>query len=321
MNKINDNQTSKNDHAVIYYRESTVENGENPSLEMQEKTCREYCENRGWKIESIFVDDGESENLDERLRFNQAVFYCYKYKGGDIYFLVYSPEQLTTNVVDFYLLQARLQEEYQVDLLSATPYIDGYTESELVESISEAVDKYESQSIGLRAKTGMTAARSRGQLTGPAPVGYLNSKDTDEEGITIIDPERGHLVSEAFEMFSTGGYSVKDVSDHINRLGFRSRVNSRAMTIPRLTGVLKNRIYVGDVFVNDEVGYVPSEFIPLVSRDVFDAVQKILRNREQLFAWDHQGGEVSTESPVRIACRGRYSNEQSTNNGIVISKS
>ena len=130
-----DYQRSNKEHAVIYCSVSTEEKGESPSLEVQEKTCREYCENRGWKIESIFIDDGESENLDDRSHFNQAVFYCYKYEDGNIYFLVYSPEQLTNNIVDFYLLQARLQEEYEVYLLSATPYIDGYTESEFGKSV------------------------------------------------------------------------------------------------------------------------------------------------------------------------------------------
>ncbi len=258
---------------------SDEEQVKNFSLEFQERTCREYCEDQGWNVDKVFREEGKTARNDNRPQFIKAISYCSKHKGRISTFLVWRFDRFSRDTKNYFVSKTRLAK-MDIRLASATQYSDGSPESELSETVTVAVGKYESRVIGLRAKAGMTTARSYGHLSGLAPVGYLNSKDADGKSITIIDPDRGHFITEAFKLFSKGTYKKKEVVDHINLLGYQSRQQSKPMTIQKLTHILKNRTYVGDVFVNDKVGYVPSAYTPLVSRVIFDAVQKLMNKKD-----------------------------------------
>src|SRR5262249_50693710 len=63
------------DGAVIYCRVSTKEQAENLSLEVQEKTCREYCEKNGWQVLEVF-SEAESAKTVNRVEFQEMLTYC-----------------------------------------------------------------------------------------------------------------------------------------------------------------------------------------------------------------------------------------------------
>ena len=52
--------------AVIYTRVSSEEQVSNLSLDVQEKTCREYCARNGWKVEAVYREEGESARTANR---------------------------------------------------------------------------------------------------------------------------------------------------------------------------------------------------------------------------------------------------------------
>lgn len=272
-------EISTDENAVTYCRVSGEEQVKNFSLGFQEKCCLDRCEGEGWTNEKVFSEEGKTGRNDNRPQFIEAMSYCRKHKNRISIFLVWRFDRFSRDTKDYFVWKTKLAK-MGIRLVSATQYSDGSPESELSEGVAVLVSKYESQSTGLRAKAGMTEARSYGHLTGLAPVGYLNSEDADGKKITIVDPDRGHLVAEAFKMFSKGTYKKKEVVDHINLLGYRSRKQSKQMTIQKLTHILNNRTYVGDVFVNEKSGYAPSAFESLVSREIFDTVQNLLSKND-----------------------------------------
>ena len=265
--------------AVIYCRVSTDEQSKNFSLELQEQYCRDYCRKHGFTVKKVFIEKGESARTDNRPKFLESLVHCNKYQKLISHYLVYRFDRFSRDTLNYFAVKTRLAQE-GILLISATQNSDGSPESELAESITVAVGKYESQVIGIRAKAGMTKAREAGHLTGPAPVGYLNTRDDNNRSVIIVDRERGSLIGKAFEMFAQGIYTKKEVVDHLNSLGYLSRLKHKPMTIEKLRYILKNRTYVGDIFVNEEKGYAPSAFPPLVTRDVFDSVQTLLSNKD-----------------------------------------
>src|SRR4051812_29465122 len=52
--------------AIIYTRVSSEEQVSNLSLEVQEKTCRDYCVRNGWAVEAVYREEGESAKTADR---------------------------------------------------------------------------------------------------------------------------------------------------------------------------------------------------------------------------------------------------------------
>ena len=52
---------TKRPKAIIYCRVSTKEQAdEGNSLSTQQKLCREYCKSKGYNVEDVYVEAGES---------------------------------------------------------------------------------------------------------------------------------------------------------------------------------------------------------------------------------------------------------------------
>ena len=79
-------------------------------------------------------------------------------------------------------------------------------ESAMVESIIHAVDQYQSQASGADIRYKMSQKVKNGGTVGPAPLGYLNVRETKSEGGEIrtvaTDPQRGPLIVKGCELFA-----------------------------------------------------------------------------------------------------------------------
>src|SRR3546814_2105936 len=57
-------------------------------------------------------------------------------------------------------------------------------------------------------------------------------------------PLRAHLVQLAFELYASGGYSLKTLTNRLNELGLRNRFG-RPVSLNGIATVLKNPFYAG----------------------------------------------------------------------------
>jgi DNA invertase Pin-like site-specific DNA recombinase len=109
----------------------------------------------------------------------------------------------------------------------------------------------------------------------PAPLGYL---DAGRGKPKIVDPERGHLVTEAFRLYATGEYSQHSLMREMWRKGLRTRKNQR-VSKNTLAGILSNPFYSGLIRIKKSNQVFAGAHRPLVSKQVFDAVQTVSRRR------------------------------------------
>src|SRR5437667_261815 len=82
--------------------------------------------------------------------------------------------------------------------------------------------------LGAEVIKGMTQKAKAGGTPAMAPLGYLNVRELVEgrEVRTVaIDPERGPLIREAFELYATGEWTLRTLLDHLTERGLRSRPN------------------------------------------------------------------------------------------------
>src|SRR5512136_2829760 len=73
---------SKKTGAVIYTRVSTREQVENLSLDSQERLCRRFCEEQGFKLLEVFCDEGKSARTSNRPQLQAMLDYCKQHSAS-----------------------------------------------------------------------------------------------------------------------------------------------------------------------------------------------------------------------------------------------
>ena len=126
-----------------------------------------------------------------------------------------------------------------------------------------------SRRLSKRVKEGLESKFLKGEHCGPAPIGYSN-----KDGKIYPHPMYGELITEAFELYATGEFSVESLADWLFEHGLRSKKASnkvypsvihRQLIDPTYYGVVKkgSRIHAGI-------------HTPLTNKSVFDIVQDVL---------------------------------------------
>ena len=111
-----------------------------------------------------------------------------------------------------------------------------------------------------------------------APIGYLNVDGPNGKRIIVRDPDTAPSITELFERFATGEYSVK-------RLAAAFRSEGRTLRARKLNGsllhqILRKRIYTGTEFDWNRATYA-SVHEPLVTRECWNRVQELLDTRAE----------------------------------------
>jgi hypothetical protein len=146
-----------------------------------------------------------------------------------------------------------------------------------MEGVLAAFAQFDNDVRSDRTRAGMRAALELGRWTFLAPLGYMNAPRAMGKSL-IPDPERAPLVRRAFQDFATGRFTKHEVRKAVIALGLKTR---RGQPVPSQTfdGMLRNRVYIGQVDVADYGVSTRGDFEPLVSEKVFYRVQAILDGR------------------------------------------
>jgi site-specific DNA recombinase len=113
-----------------------------------------------------------------------------------------------------------------------------------------------------------------------APLGYLNQRVTIEGrsvSSVVVDPDRGPLVFEAFELYATGLIGARALARRMEEKGLRSRTGA-VVTASRWLEIFRNPFYVGRVC--DGAEEFPGAHPALVSEELFERVQNVISIRD-----------------------------------------
>jgi len=106
-----------------------------------------------------------------------------------------------------------------------------------------------------------------------APIGYL---DMGRGRAKAPDPDRAHLVREAFSLYATGEWNFHQLKDEIRKRGLRSR-KGRPVSLNGLTTMLNNPFYIGLIHLRKTNEIFQGAHPPLITKVLYDRVQYILR--------------------------------------------
>jgi hypothetical protein len=166
-----------------------------------------------------------------------------------------------------------------VRLASVVENVDESVSGELVENIIASISQFFSANLGEETKKGMRQMVLQGGWPHRPPRGYVTVRNPDQSSTAIdIHPREGPLIRRAFELFGSGGYSVRAIAKRLARDGLVSRSGGPIPT-SYICRILTNEFYVGRVVWRDL--NVEGRHPALVPDKLFAKVQAIVRERHR----------------------------------------
>ncbi len=258
----------------LYARKSTdVEDKQILSIEAQLAELREYIIREGISVIEELIEK-QSAKIPGRPIFNSMIERIERGEANGI--VSWNPDRLARNSIDGGRIIYLIDTGKIKSLKFPTFWFEPTPQGKFMLSISFGQSKYYVDSLSENTKRGLRQKVRRGEYPGPAPVGYIN--DSRNKTI-IIDKRKASILKKAFEMYSTGIYLIKDISDFLakNNILTSKSTHYRIDWINRQ--LLTNPFYYGHFRYAGEVHEGIHK--PLISKKLFDSVQEVLQRKNR----------------------------------------
>ena len=160
--------------AALYTRVSTDEQ----NTEAQERALREYVQRRGWMVQKIYRDRGQSGANAKRPALNELMRDC---RRGSVDVVVVWKFDRFARSLNALISGLELCRSLGIDFVSVTEAIDtSLPAGELVFQMIGAVAQFERSLIAERVKTGLANARANGKVLGRPPLRKLTRAEVAE---------------------------------------------------------------------------------------------------------------------------------------------
>lgn len=133
-------------------------------------------------------------------------------------------------------------------------------------------------------KKGLSGRLKQGLWPFAAPLGYLDHGKAREK---TIDPKKGPLLKEAFDLYATGRYTIETLLDEMTRRGLRNR-NGRPLSNDGMWLILRNPFYIGVMRIRRTGERFPGVHARLVPLSTFERVQAVLDGRSFTHVQKHR---------------------------------
>ncbi len=144
---------------------------------------------------------------------------------------------------------------------------------------------------------------NKGEWSGPAPLGYLNSTDEQTGQKTIIpDTERAFLIKRLFSDYASEAYSQADLIRRAKEWGLTGK-KGKPVSPQTFNGILRNPFYYGMMLVKGELH--PHIYEPLISKELFDKCQAIRTGRHPAPVVTNTKHEFLFRGMLKCAVSGR----------------
>lgn len=241
------------------------------SLPAQEARMVEYCQRKGFEIVKKFSFDESAYGKKKRDDFAKVIEYIQKFKEP-LKVVFDKVDRLSRDKFDkrvAWLYEQALKDKLELHFVS---------EYQIISSNISAVQKFDfgmrlglanyfSDAISDNVKRANEGGRARGLVFTNLPQGYIgrsgNARLTDSS----------ELITEAFNMFSTGNYTQTELCQYLNEKGFITTTGKK-LTRQILFNILRNSFYYG--VAKSSYGSYKHTYPTLTDYQTFKKVEAIL---------------------------------------------
>ncbi len=254
--------------AVIFDRVSSEDQRDGFSLEAQRANAVTYAKNNGLTIvKSWSVHESASKEKD-RTSFFEMIDYV---KQNEIKAIIFDKVDRACRGLQSGVLIEELINEHGVRFHFTREHLvidkDSAPQEKFRFFLGVTMAKYYVDNLKSEIKKGNEAKVKSGIWNGKAPFGYRNSKTSGRASIAIEENEF-KVGQEIFELYSTGNYGYEDLAKLANE-----RIPGLNATKRLIESIIPNPFYYGTMMIKGKPH--PASHVPMISKELFDACQKI----------------------------------------------
>ena len=218
---------------IAYCRKSRLQDPE--ELLRQEQLVKDYCNNKGYKLEKLYSEVGSSIDPD-RQQYKLMMEYLNKHEGVTIVISDYDRIGRDTLLLSLFK-QLCKEHKHLVELVNGTVYsYDNYTDV-FTQEILSSVSSYVYQQTKAKMQRGLKQFMECGGKIGNTPIGYIKK----DKYTYILDPEKSDVIRHIFKDIANG-LSTKEVADRLEQIDFKSNNNKRIGT-REVRNIVRNEAY------------------------------------------------------------------------------
>ena len=276
----------QNKIVAIYIRVSTLDQvKEGYSLDVQEKTLRNWCNTRNYKIFDLYSDKGISgKDIEHRPDMNRLLKDAEERKFDIVLFWALS--RFTRSVSDLYYTMNKFQK-WSVDMVSYTEAFDTSTPmGRAMIGMVGVFAQLEREITGERVSAAMAERALQGKRTCSEILGYdLDGKDSFK-----INVKEAEYVRFCFKEYLLRK-NLSEVAHQANKLGYRGK-RGKLPTAWSIQKILTRTQYCG---YNSFLGEIyKGNYEPIIDVETFNKVSVLLKKQGEL------SGRKRTESLLKI---------------------
>lgn len=264
--------------AVIYVRVSSKEQEEGGfSIPAQLKYLKDYAARNNFEIIHIFAESTTAKEAG-RKEFTKMLKFLRTQKKA-CHLLCEKNDRLLRNEDDAATVKNLfMKTEVSVHLVkdnmilnkNSTPY------EIFIFMMFSAVSSLYPRNLSNEVKKGMIEAAEEGHFPARVPIGYKNHRTSKKKTTILVDTDKAHFVIRAFELYSTGLYSYETLAQKLASEGFM--IGKRKCYKRNIELILNNPFYMGE-FNYKGKRYYDAKHTPLISKELFYTVQKIIHSK------------------------------------------
>ena len=261
--------TEKSVKVVLYARVSSKDQEkEGFSIPAQLELLKSYATKNNMLIIKEY-EDVETAKCAGRTKFNEMVKFL-KSSKDCCTILVEKTDRLYRNLPDYITLDNMpLNLHFVKEGTVLTP--ESHSSEKFMHLIKVGMARQYVQNLSEEVKKGLTQKAKEGYVTGKPPYGY---KKLDKKN-SVIDEKTAPYVVRAFELYSKGDVSLRQLSSRLYDEGFIYKDTNPKAYKTQIEHILKNPFYYGIVQYKGEC--YEGKHQALITKELFDLTQLAFR--------------------------------------------
>lgn len=260
---------------AIYTRVSSKDQIDNHSLEGQKDKLTSLCSINDWEIVDYYVEEGVSaKNIKDRPMLKQLLKDVISGKVENV--LVYKLDRLTRSTKDLLYLIDYFQRS-NCKFNSFSDHIDTSTATgRMFIKILGVLAEMEREQLAERVSFGYEQKAKKGEYSNTNGIfgyDYINGKGLK------VNTRESLIVNEIFELF-IDGKSTKKIAELMSLRNVTTKRGGQWKE-KTISDILTNPTYIGKIRRKGEVLNVVAKHEPIVSNDLFNDVQLIIKKKRR----------------------------------------
>lgn len=262
--------------ADLYIRLSSKSQEKGLSKETQEEKCKEQCKKLGYVVRNIYYENKSAMKAHKRPVFEQMIEEQHKNKADII--ISFCLNRLVRNQYDFEPLEELVDKLdmkiicIQDNLVVQKPF---KAHEKFLVRILTANAEFEVNHMNEIRKLGLIKKAQTGIRPSKLNYGYTKLKS----GNIAIVPKQAEFVRRAYELYSTGKYSLSNLPELLFEEGLIYKLQKNGK-IPKasLSSMLRSKFYTGKYDFPDCEDEIQGKHKAIISDELFNKVQLVLKN-------------------------------------------